>query len=682
MDNYHFYYNKRGKRGPVGFRGATGVTGSIGSTGIPGPTGSTGLMGIGTIGLSGVTGVTGVTGPLGEISYGSIGQTGVTGVTGLPGLIGQTGVTGVTITGATGVNGAIGDTGIAGLSGINGVNGVTGVTGITGLTGLTGIERTGLTGLSGPTGLSGLSGGTGLTGLSGLTGPTDNGSIGLTGPTGARGEGYVGNPGSAGSMYIIDNNVYVSSISSTVISINSSTISDAIWVGTCDGGSGLVWSSDGKSWNEITPGFRYDEGHSVAYGNNMFVATGYDWDSRTSTQWSYDGINWNSNQTGGFTGSHGRYVKFINNIWIALGWSYNSDPLKSIILSPNGSNWRQLEQRGGYITFDGALNNNNFVAYGNGILVTVGIGSNVPNSLNCIQWYNTSNFYFDFNNNIINFNNSLGVGPFGIARAIVRGNNVFVATGRGNNKANTILYSINGINWSNSVSGGFEYFSRAGTYEGYALCYANNMFVAGGSSENETNTILYSFDGFNWSNSVSGGFTADRLCKYIVYNNGLFVAIGAGNIDEPKTNLLYSSNGSNWNNANYVPGAVNGVNTTSLSYINNRWLAVYTNQTLYSLDGSNWSNETNSPVLTSIAYKPSFTPLINIGSNSIHLRDNNITIDNRLTTLIHADLRSIEFNNNLCRLISTLSKANLTYLTNFTNINLTSTLVSSMIGWS
>jgi hypothetical protein len=150
---------------------------------------------------------------------------------------------------------------------------------------------------------------------------------------------------------------------------------------------------------------------------------------------------------------------------------------------------------------------------------------------------------------------------------------------------------MDGSNWSNSLTGGFDYFSRSGHYEGFCLCYANNMFIAGGSSERQNNTILYSLDGFNWLDCVTGGFTNGRLCKYILYNNGLFVAIGDGG--SANNSLLHSTDGSNWFDANYIPDDVIGANTTSLTYSGNRWIAGYTNRTLYSLDGSNWSNSTN-----------------------------------------------------------------------------------------
>ena len=694
MATYHIKYEKRGKRGPKGLPGDVGLKGEIGAVGIPGETGVIGVMGVGTVGSTGIingptglnglngirlSGNTGLTGSTGLV--GSTGLTGLSGLTGLQlsGLTGLTGVTGLELPGSNGLSGLIGSRGSTGSTGIQ-ISGLTGPTGPNGLTGPSGVRPSGLMGDTGANGLTGPSGPTGSIGWPGSNGDTGIyvGPPGFTGPTGPAGEMYEGESGSIGSVYPIGNNVYISSISTSVITLTPSTISDSIWVGACSGAPGLVWSSDGNSWNLATSGFYQNIGYSVAYGNNIFVAAGYDRNRNYSIQWSSNGINWSNTNSGGFAGDIGRNVKYINNMWIALGPPKNSIPYTSIILSPDGSNWKQVfeQNAGGYLTFDNTYNNDNFVAYGNGILVIVGIGSN---SLNCIQWSKDSpNFTSIFNNqNFVGqcpfyFSNSFGVGPLSVARAVVWGNNVFVATGTGNSKANTILYSMDGSNWSDCVTGGFDFLSRSGAYEGYNLCYANNMFIAGGSSERQNNTILYSLDGFNWSDCITGGFTNGRVCKYIVYNNGLFVATGDGG--NANNSILHSTDGSNWFDANYVANDVIGANITSLTYAGDRWIAGYINRILYSLDGSNWSNSTSGTGLNSIAYKPSFTPLIDSGSNNICLTDNNITINNTSN--------SIQFNNNLHELLSRLGTADLTYLNNFTNINLTQTLVSSIIGWS
>jgi len=158
----------------------------------------------------------------------------------------------------------------------------------------------------------------------------------------------------------------------------------------------------------------------------------------------------------------------------------------------------------------------------------------------------------------------------------------------------SILYSMNGSNWSNIVKGGFS--------EGLNdVAYGSNFWVAVGNGITSTSSILYSGNGSNWSNCRSGGFIG-WYGNGISYNptSRMWVAVGQG--DVPENSILYSGNGSNWSNS--ISGGFNGNyggNYNGLSIANNGtnlWVAVgvgdsSNNCILYSGNGTNWSNSLN-----------------------------------------------------------------------------------------
>jgi hypothetical protein len=106
----------------------------------------------------------------------------------------------------------------------------------------------------------------------------------------------------------------------------------------------------------------------------------------------------------------------------------------------------------------------------------------------------------------------------------------------------SIVWSSNGVNWSNSLSGGLE----AG---GEAVAYNGSYWVAVGRfSGNPANTIVRSDDGFHWSNITSGGFTSNSGAAGIggtavLWTGCNWIATGEG---FPTTSYLRSTDGLNW----------------------------------------------------------------------------------------------------------------------------------------
>ena len=84
-------------------------------------------------------------------------------------------------------------------------------------------------------------------------------------------------------------------------------------------------------------------------------------------------------------------------------------------------------------------------------------------------------------------------GPIAEAYSVAYGNNQWVATGKGTAASNTILYSGDGSNWSNTSQGGFD------LNFGYGVTYANNEWVAVGKATSQVSTIQTSTDGISWT---------------------------------------------------------------------------------------------------------------------------------------------------------------------------------------
>jgi hypothetical protein len=80
----------------------------------------------------------------------------------------------------------------------------------------------------------------------------------------------------------------------------------------------------------------------------------------------------------------------------------------------------------------------------------------------------------------------------------------WVAAGPSSNQHGTLLKSENGLNWSNSVSGGFT--SSGALFQGSDVLWTGKKWIATGLGENGISSIQTSEDGLNWSSITSGGF--------------------------------------------------------------------------------------------------------------------------------------------------------------------------------
>jgi hypothetical protein len=190
---------------------------------------------------------------------------------------------------------------------------------------------------------------------------------------------------------------------------------------------------------------------------------------------------------------------------------------------------------------------------------------------------------------------------------------LLVAVGQSSNPLRTILWSRNGSNWNNIVTGGFD------SGGGNDITYSPELgrWIAVG--EDTRGSIQYSSDGSNWNYS-SNGFLVDVFPNF---NNSVrwnpttsnFVAVTTYTLTNPLSiQIKTSSNGINWldlsgyyNSSNQFINTELSFNYTSpvLSYgyyndgvieRNNVWYIVYMREytsfspyrTLYSVNGTTW----------------------------------------------------------------------------------------------
>jgi hypothetical protein len=87
-----------------------------------------------------------------------------------------------------------------------------------------------------------------------------------------------------------------------------------------------------------------------------------------------------------------------------------------------------------------------------------------------------------------------------------------MATGRDTTSSNnTIKYSYDGRNWSNITSGGF---SNTATTGGIHITYDGTKWLAGGFGTTVTSNMKYSYNGLNWSNAAGSFTTAGFAATY------------------------------------------------------------------------------------------------------------------------------------------------------------------------
>lgn len=408
------------------------------------------------MGQDGATGATGATGPQGIAT-----NTGATGSTGRTGSTGQTGAAGKD--GLTGATGSTGSTGPRGIQGIPGIATNTGATGITGSIGSTG--STGPTGRTGPTGPTGATGQTGPRGQQGTNGFATN--TGATGPTGFGVPGATGSPGAAGA----------------------SSLSESFMVAGGRGIYRLASSFDGITYTYSIvgtttnhPGAIIIQPNGIAWNGLLWVAVGIPVSPQTHTMaYSSDGIWWFPATGNTFTNA-GYSIAWNGSIWLAGGsTTVNSVSVCNVIYSNDGITW--LNTNDGLNLFDGfcaaiAWNGNMWVA-GGGL-----DGSSL--STKTMAYSYDGQTWVPLNNTVFTI----------VCNTIIWAGSVWIAGGNG---TNFIVYSYDGVNWTNGNIGSTKaFYVRSIGWNGYMYVAASDR-VAATQTAPKAGGLIYSYDGINWT---------------------------------------------------------------------------------------------------------------------------------------------------------------------------------------
>ena len=157
---------------------------------------------------------------------------------------------------------------------------------------------------------------------------------------------------------------------------------------------------------------------------------------------------------------------------------------------------------------------------------------------------------------------------------------------------NPLTYTYDGINYQSSTSPVILNTISKVDFNGY-------QWVACGYNLSETQSLLLSSDGINWTtpvNNVLPGYIFD-----VVYGQKKWLAIGVVNTDEYINRVAYSSDGMNWTLAALnSDGAIGGF--FCIAYNGSYFLIGAINKILKSSDGITWTNANIDGAVKSITW--------------------------------------------------------------------------------
>ena len=337
------------------------------------------------------------------------------------------------------------------------------------------------------------------------------------------------------------------------------------------GTNNIAYSYDGINWTGMGNNIFTDEVRGIAWNESMWVAVG----AGTNTiAYSYDGIIWFG--LGASVFFDGFDVAWNGIIWIAVGNGTNS-----IAYSYDGINWTGLGTSvfttGLGVAWNGTMwmalgDGTNNMAYSYDGINWIGLGVSILEQIQDVAWngimwvavgfalleqtsiaysYDGIN-WIEIDNNIIKFGGS----------KVVWNGELWVAVGSSQllsiidgiveivNGTNSIVYSYDGINWTGL---GLSIFDDTGN-GGVDVAWNGTMWVAVGSG---TNSIAYSYDGINWTGLGDNIFNEG---KGIIWNGTMWIAVGSGT-----NKIAYSYDGINWTGLTFI-GLDNNIFTNGFGY--------------------------------------------------------------------------------------------------------------------
>lgn len=321
-------------------------------------------------------------------------------------------------------------------------------------------------------------------------------------------------------------------------------------------------SFSGTNWiRGIGPSFNYFAKSVVGNSNissPIYVATGADSRTDYTIQWSQNARIWNPILRGGFdiaidgvkTGNSVAYNDLLD-VWIAGG--FNPGTRSTLFYSTDARNWYCASNAFDDSAFFVTASPSGFLALGNTIKYT-GDGINWSDSAtslrldtvaygllstqtfltNAFLGFSNTNLYFSVDDGIIWQPIPTCNTLYPVTSAVYGGSN-WVAVG-----GNKIQYSPSGLSWSNITT------TFAPDVIFNAVAYNSNQarWVAGAVSTTADKSLWTTTDIFNWTPSLSGGFSTTILQSGVGY--GIFTAIstfavGKGSftgVSETRPNIL------------------------------------------------------------------------------------------------------------------------------------------------
>lgn len=115
----------------------------------------------------------------------------------------------------------------------------------------------------------------------------------------------------------------------------------------------------------------------------------------------------------------------------------------------------------------------------------------------------------------------------------------------------SVLWSFDGVTWQNSVSS-LQFPAVAN-----GIAYGNGVWVFAASNvSNAPLSLQYSTDGSNWISAASVSWTGTTAGD-VLFDGLKFIALVAGGSNPNASNLAFSTNGSNWSSAGITGGNLN-----------------------------------------------------------------------------------------------------------------------------
>jgi hypothetical protein len=272
----------------------------------------------------------------------------------------------------------------------------------------------------------------------------------------------------------------------------------SMWVGTVRdpplGTSSIIHSTDSQSWSYATslgfgPGqFTNGGGYGIMWNSNTsrWYATGGDGDNPNfNLQSSTDGLNWARVTTNVVFGDYWSAIAYNGTVWVGVG-SDRVGPeasLESIFYSTDSINWSASQQTSGSLFYG-----TNVLWDGTRWWVTGSGGADAQ-----------TGGLFTSADGGVTFDVVQSVTTTGIAQIAYNGS-YYLAVG-----CNAIWRYQFGGSWTQSVSAGI-YTSVAWNGSFWVVTCSDPVTLAG--------SIQRSTDGINFTNSVSGGLTSSLTVSY------------------------------------------------------------------------------------------------------------------------------------------------------------------------